>query len=173
MTADYRPLILTAGFEPGFQGRLEGWRRAHYPPARNQVPAHLSLFRQLPGPAVAEIKQRVARVASETPPLAAWPVGFAAREGGVVLALRCPVLMELRAELADALHGLLGHGDRALPRLQVTLQNKAEAATARASLAVLRAEPLPEKVQIVRLLLWRYLEGPWELVVDQPLRWRR
>ncbi len=172
MIPDVRPLILTAGFEPGFQSRLEGWRRAHYPVALNRVPAHLSLFRQLPGRAEGEVRRRLSRLAAEVPPLPARLLGFAAREGGVVLEVQCPALVDLREELAEALAGLIMAADMAPPRLKVTLQNKADAAAARASLAALRKEALPAEVRIVRLLLWRYLDGPWELLVDQPLRGR-
>ena len=172
MTPEHRPLIVTAGFEPGFQSRLEGWRRAHYPPRLNRVPAHLSLFRQLPASAEPELRRRLAQVGAESPPLSARPLGFAAREGGVVLELHCPALLALRETLAEALHGLVVWPDMAPPRLKVTLQNKADVAAARASLAALHAEALPADVRIVRLLLWRYLDGPWALLLDQPLRGR-
>ena len=166
------PLIITAGFEPGFQSRLEGWRRAHYPAALNVVPAHLSLFRQVPPSAVAEVKARLARLAGEVGPLPARPMGFALREGGVVLELESPALLDLRDALAADLHGLLGVPDLVLPRLRVTLQNKVTAAVARASLAVLAGERLPATVRVERLLLWRHGGGPWEKIAVQPLRGR-
>lgn len=166
------PLIITAGFEAGFQSRLEGWRRAHYPAALNRVPAHLSLFRQLPPSAEAEVRARLARLGGERGPIAARPLGFALREGGVVLEVQSAGLLDLRDMLADDLHGLLGHADRVLPRLSVTLQNKVTLAVARASLAVLAGERLPGEVQVERLLLWRYADGAWEKIADQPLRGR-
>src|SRR5690606_9346017 len=43
-----QPLIVTATFGAADQAWLEDLRRAHYPQERNQVPAHLTLFRQLP-----------------------------------------------------------------------------------------------------------------------------
>jgi hypothetical protein len=166
------PLILTAAFSPGFQSRLEGWRRAHYPAPLNLVPAHLSLFRQLPPSAGAEVKARLARLAAGTPPCAAVPGGFALREAGVVLEVRSPALAMLREELAEALHGLLAWPDMAPLRFSVTIQNKVTASVARASLAALVAERLPAEARIERLLLWRYLGGPWELLAEQPLRGR-
>jgi hypothetical protein len=165
-------LVLTAGFEAGFQSRLEGWRRAHYPAALNRVPAHLSLFRQLPPSATAEVKARLARLAGEVGPLPARPRGFALPERGVVLELESAALLALRDALAEDLHGLLGHADRVLPRLSVTLQNKVTPAVARASLAVLAGERLPATVRVERLLLWRHAGGPWEKIADLPLRGR-
>ena len=41
-------IIVTATFGDGDNGWLQQLRRAHYPPERNRVPAHLTLFRQLP-----------------------------------------------------------------------------------------------------------------------------
>ena len=172
MTPDFRPLILTAVFEPAFQSRLEGWRRAHYSPRYNRVPAHLSLFRQLPASAEAELRRRLSRLAADVPPLPARPLAFAAREGGVVLEVQCSALLDLREDLAAALAGLIVGPDVVMPRLKVTLQNKADAAAQRASLAALRTEALPAEVRITRLRLWRYLDGPWDLLVDQPFRGR-
>ncbi|WP_439532740.1 2'-5' RNA ligase family protein [Polymorphobacter sp.] len=169
---DPRPLILTAGFDDAAQARLEGWRRAHYPAARNQVPAHLSLFRQLPGRELAEVSRRLARLTAETPPLPARFAGFERSEGGIVLRVEAPALLSLRDGLAEDLHGLLAFADGNSGRLQVTIQNKVDAATARASLAMLAGEPLPQAPRFVRLRLWRYLDGPWEALGDYPLRGR-
>ena len=54
-------LIVTAELGPADFGWLEGLRRAHYPPERNQLPAHLTMFHALPPSA----ESGVAR--------AAWP----------------------------------------------------------------------------------------------------
>ena len=42
------PIIVTALFGDGDNGWLQELRLAHYPPERNRVPAHLTMFRQLP-----------------------------------------------------------------------------------------------------------------------------
>src|SRR4051794_19004205 len=44
-----RPLVLTAVFDRPAQAWLQGLRNAHFPPERNVVPAHLTLFHALPG----------------------------------------------------------------------------------------------------------------------------
>ena len=43
------PLILTLMLDAGTQAWLEALRRAHFPPGRNLVPAHVTLFHALPG----------------------------------------------------------------------------------------------------------------------------
>ena len=40
MDEDAAPLILTLGLDAATQAWLEAMRRAHFPPARNLVPAH-------------------------------------------------------------------------------------------------------------------------------------
>ena len=65
------PILVTAGFAPGDDGWLQALRRAHYPPERNQVAAHLTLFRLLPPSAEAELSRRLAAAAKAPPPRAA------------------------------------------------------------------------------------------------------
>ena len=63
------PLIVTALFGPGDDGWLQELRRVHYPPERNRVPAHLTLFRHLPPSLEAELSARLAAVtATPAPP---------------------------------------------------------------------------------------------------------
>ena len=42
---DGRPLILSAVLDPLVQGRLDALRRAHFPPERNHLDAHVTLRR--------------------------------------------------------------------------------------------------------------------------------
>ncbi|MEA3018316.1 MAG: hypothetical protein QOI38_3038, partial [Sphingomonadales bacterium] len=62
------PIVVTALFGPGDDGWLQELRRAHYPPQRNRVPAHLTLFRQLPPSAEGELSRRLASWAAAPPP---------------------------------------------------------------------------------------------------------
>ena len=62
------PIVVTATFGDGDNGWLQQLRRAHYPAERNQVPAHLTLFRQLPPSLEGELATRLARFAASPPP---------------------------------------------------------------------------------------------------------
>ena len=53
-------LIVTADFAPADFAWLEGLRRANYPPERNQVPVHLTLFHALPPSAEEEVRRHLA-----------------------------------------------------------------------------------------------------------------
>src|SRR3954447_20532670 len=68
MDEDTAPLILTLGLDPETQAWLESMRRAHFPPARNLVPAHVTLFHALPGEHAAEIQGVLAAEAAALPP---------------------------------------------------------------------------------------------------------
>src|SRR5919112_1744177 len=43
------PLILSAVLDAPVQQRLDALRRAHFPPERNHLAAHVTLFHHLPG----------------------------------------------------------------------------------------------------------------------------
>ncbi len=43
------PLIVTVALDEGAFAWFEDLRQTHFPPGRNQVPAHLTLFHALPG----------------------------------------------------------------------------------------------------------------------------
>ena len=138
-------------------------RRAHYPPDRNRVPAHLTLFRQLPPSVEGELKRRLAAYAA-TPAPAATIAGIMDLGEGTALRVESEGLEDIRYDLALALHGLLTPQDRAPWRPHVTIQNKVEPKEARALQARLRAGFEQRPLVIRGLALWRYLDGPWELV---------
>ena len=81
--------------------RFDALRRRYYPPERNLVPAHVTLFHQLPG----ERGARDQGAAAARSPRAQRPIDIAAGEAkalerGVALFLRSPQLSALRDELA-------------------------------------------------------------------------
>jgi 2'-5' RNA ligase superfamily len=79
-------------------------------------------------------------------------------------------LEDIRYDLALALRGLLTPQDMAPWRPHVTVQNKVEPKEAKALQARLRAEFGRRPLAITGLALWRYLDGPWELVNRRTFR---
>ncbi|HEX8223208.1 MAG TPA: 2'-5' RNA ligase family protein [Allosphingosinicella sp.] len=144
-------------------------RRAHYPPERNRVPAHLTLFRQLPPSVEGELRRRLATYAA-TPAPAAAIAGIMDLGEGTALKVESEGLDDIRYDLALALHGLLTPQDRAPWHPHVTIQNKVEPREAKRLQAQLRAGFERRPLVIKGLALWRYLGGPWEPVKSYTFR---
>jgi hypothetical protein len=170
MTDDPRPLILTARLDGASMARFAALRRAHYPPERNQVPAHVSLFHQLPGRELEAVRLRLKALARGTPAFAAEVLPPRSIGNGVAFPLNAPMLVNVHAELADAWAPLLIAQDRGRLYPHVTVQNKVTAAVAHATLATLAAGFAPWRAQVLAIDIWRYLGGPWEDVGSVALR---
>lgn len=134
------PLVLTARLPAALFGQMQGLRRAHYPPERNHVPAHVTLFHALPPSALNEVHRLVARACAAAPPPAAQLAGVLDLGTGTAIAVHSPPLEALHADLAQALHGLLGLADESRPRFHITIQNKVSRSDARALQAALRGQ---------------------------------
>jgi 2'-5' RNA ligase len=163
------PLIVTATFGADDFGWLEGLRRRHFPPDRNQVPAHLTLFHHLSPSLDAELRERLGALSqAETPP--ARITGIMDLGKGTAFRVESEALEQIRAELADAFRGMLTPQDQAPWRAHVTVQNKVERRDAIALQRELAATQFPRPLRIHGLASWRYLGGPWEPVRTYPFR---
>lgn len=150
-------------FGDGDNGWLQQLRRDHYPPERNRVPAHLTLFRHLPPSVEGELGRRLAAYAA-TPAPEATIAGIVDLGEGTALRVESEGLEDIRYDLALALCGLLTPQDMAPWRPHITVQNKVEPKQARALQARLRAGFERRPLAIRGLAVWRYLDGPWEPV---------
>jgi hypothetical protein len=168
MDEDTAPLILTLGLDAETQAWLESMRRAHFPPARNLVPAHVTLFHALPGEHAEEIQAVLAAEAAALPP-SRVRVGPARSLGrGVALEIGAPVVATLRERLAERWRPWLTAQDRQRWRPHATVQNKVSPDEARALLLALSAMLPAREARAETLLLWRYRGGPWEAVERIP-----
>lgn len=161
-------LILTLRLDGASFALLDGLRAAHFPPARNFLPAHITLFHALPGDEEPAIRATLAEVAAATGQL---PLSFPAARflgRGVALTVASPTLVALRGALASRWAPWLSAQDRQPYHPHVTIQNKVAPEAARALYAQLAAGWQPFAGTGEGLLLWRYLGGPWELLADLP-----
>ena len=159
---DPAPLILTLLLDEASFARLDGLRRAHFPPHLNRIPAHVTLFHALPGAEEPAVLARLAEEVGRTPPLplrvaAVMPLGR-----GTALKLEAPEAAALRAGLASSWAPWLTPQDRQGWRPHVTVQNKVSPEEARLLQDGLRAGFVPWEATAEGLLLWRYRGGPWE-----------
>ncbi len=164
------PLIVLAVLPAAVQAQLDGLRRVHYPPERNRVPAHCTLFHAIPGMVADELAATLAVLAASTAPPRARIGGVIDLDGGTAFEVISPELVDLRDALADRFHGLLSGGDAVAPRLHVTIQNKVERSTARALQGHLRATWQSLDITIPALAVHRVIAGSWHPVGTWRLR---
>lgn len=163
MSADPAPLIVSAILGAEDFAWLDGLRRTHFPPERNRLPAHLTMFHHLPPSLGMEVKHRLAEAAYAARPRAE-ATGLIDLGGGVAVRIVSPDLEAIRNDLAEAFRGLLTPQDQAGWRPHVTIQNKVAPAEARALRNRLEADFRPRRVRIDGLAVSAYREGLWEPV---------
>lgn len=156
------PFVLTLELDGEAFARLNELRRRYYPPERNLVPAHVTLFHQLPGERAREIKALLRQAAGRQKPIEIPPGEARLLERGVAIFLRSPQLATLRDMLADEWEPWLVDQDRAGFRPHVTIQNNVSDAAARQTLREIEATFRPPPIRGIGLHLWRYRDGPWE-----------
>ncbi len=156
------PIIVTAVFGNEDQAWFERQRRAYFPPERNVLAAHCTMFHHLAPELGAELKRRLnAATRGQAAPVA--KIGGLMNLGrGVAYRIESPDLEAIRADLADAFGSMLIPQDRGGWRPHVTVQNKVEPAEAKALMATLSAEFCQRPVKIAGLASWWYRGGPWE-----------
>jgi len=161
------PLIVTLLLDDAAQQRFDRLRAAHFPPERNQLRAHVTLFHALPGEHLAGVRRELAAAVARPPfDVAVTGVRFLGR--GVALDLDAAELTALRASLARSFDPWLTRQDRQWSRPHVTVQNKVEPDVARALHAELSAAFVPETVTARGLGLWHYRGGPWDPEAEFP-----
>ena len=156
------PLILTLTLDPDAQQFFNQLREAHFPPERNYLAAHLTLFHHLPGEQRAAIEGELSRRAAALGPLTLAVTGVQFLGRGVAYSLESPAVAELHRELQQQWQPWLTPQDQQRRRPHVTIQNKVDPKVARALHEELSASFQPFEATGRALHLWAYRGGPWE-----------
>ena len=166
------PLIVTAQLPRDMFAWADGLRRAHFPPERNKIRAHVTLFNALPPSVEDEVRRLLARHSTAPPPsariVAIMPLG-----GGTAFAIESAALSAIHADLVEAFHGVLTAQDGGRRKFHVTVQNKVSGAQAKALQAELARDFQPRGFAFTALELHRYRGGPWEAAGSWPFRGSR
>ena len=162
-------LIVTAELGREDQAWLDRMRRTHFPPDRNHLSAHLTIFHALPPSTESEVRYSLAEAAKEPPP-PAWIGGLMDLGYGVAFRVVSDELDRIREDLSETFRGLLGAQDSQGWRPHVTIQNKVAPKVARRLREELEEGLEPRPLAIRGLGLHRYLGGPWERLADYPFR---
>ena len=156
--------VLTLKFDRDSQDFFEGMRRKHFPPERNVIGAHLTLFHTLPDePSIAEF---VHAIAEYQEPFPVQVTGLRSLGKGVAYTLRSAKLMEIFDDLAHEFRTELSAQDKQKFAPHVVVQNKVTPEKARVLLAELQAAFTPFTVWATGFELWHYLGGPWQLAQE-------
>lgn len=168
MSRPLAPLIIAAELPQDLFSWANQLRAQHYPPHRNQVKAHVTLFRALPPSAEAEIRDSLAALARVYAPVPARLEGVMKMGKGTALEISSPAMITLWEDLADRFFGLLTPQDENVPRLHITVQNKVSIEEAKALQTQLALTVEPREFAFRGLELHAYMSGPWEFLH----RWR-
>ncbi|ALJ12240.1 2'-5' RNA ligase family protein [Sphingopyxis macrogoltabida] len=155
------------------QHYFDALRTAHFPPDRNHLAAHITLFHQLPPSCLDELTRLIRAIAADTPPPAASLREVYSLGGGVAFRIDSASLLAIRDRIADHFFGALTAQDRGMPRLHITVQNKVTASEAKALLARLTEDFRPRPLAIAGLAAHHYRGGPWETAFAANFRGRR
>ncbi len=170
------PFILTAVLPPDLQGFAEGLRCAHFPPERNHLHAHVTLFHAFAPALLEELTGFMPRIAAEFVAPQGAVKGVMDLGKGTAIALEAPQLLALRALIAEHFRGSLTQQDLHKPRPHITIQNKVTKEEARALQASLAPSLAPWIVKgrfaFPGLALHRYRGGPWEHIKTCAFRGR-
>ncbi len=156
-----QPFILTLRLDEHLAQTLSELRSRHFPPERNFIPAHVTLFHALPSEHEAALRADLSERCSATP---AFDVALPRLQSwgkGVFLEVEGPELLTLRRQLAAKWEAWLTPQDRQGYRPHVTVQNKVPKDEAQALYASLAPHWRQLEGQAQGLDLWRYAGGPW------------
>lgn len=137
-------------------------RTDHFPPERNYLKAHVTLFHALPPSVEGELRDCLKDLARSNRPVPARLLGIMKLGKGTALQLESQAMIAIWQDLADRFHGMLTPQDEHKPRLHVTVQNKVSIEAAKALQAELAPRVEPRDFAFTGLQVHAYRGGPWE-----------
>ena len=161
-----KPLIVSALLDTASQARFDGERQRYFPPARNFLGAHVTLFHTLPGAEQESVERRLQSACDAQAPAAFETRGLRLLGRGVAYDLHMPEVAAVRERLAAAWQAWLTPQDRQTFRPHVTVQNKVSPRDAVMLREALQASYAPWRGAVEGLALWRYEGGPWSHIGD-------
>lgn len=144
--------------EPSFE-HFDKLRKENFPVGRNLVPAHLTLFHQLPDRS--ETFDLLRKVGNEINRFTMQTEGALTLGNGVAIKIFSEDLIRLHHRLKEQFAPLLIPQDRQKFRPHITIQNKAPR-DEMVSLYNKVARSIDRQIVAEGLIVWEYLGGPWK-----------
>jgi 2'-5' RNA ligase len=157
------PLILTLTLNPEAQRSFNNLRQQYFPPERNFLDAHLSLFHQLPAGEEGVVKT-IKSLASEQSPFNMAITEIVSIGNGVAYKVGSEQLQSLHRHLQQQWQQWIIPQDKQKLWPHITIQNKVSPDVAKALINELSTDFKPFEVLATGFSLWEYLGGPWKLV---------
>ena len=154
----YEPAyILTLKLDEATHAFFEELRQRHFPPERNYLSAHLTLFHKLPPQpdtisALANLRFSAFQLKA---------TGLKNLGNGVAYQMEAESLDQLHNKLESLFVSQLSAQDRQGFRGHVTVQNKVSSDQSKQLFLELTADFKPFTAVALGLDLWEYLGGPW------------
>jgi 2'-5' RNA ligase len=157
------PLILTLKLDSASFRYFDDLRQKYFPPERNFLAAHLTMFHHLPGDELEKIKGDVHRICRGFSEFPLNFTGWRSLGNGVAIRVEAIPLLSLRGSLVDIWQEHLKSQDRQKFQPHITVQNKVAPDEARALLAKLSGQTLPPDGTAKGVAIWHYLGAKWKL----------
>lgn len=164
------PFIVAAALPPDLLAWADALRRAHFPPERNKLVAHVTLFHSFAPTLRDELLRVLGSYAARFAPPAARIDGLMDLGKGTALSIRSAGMLAIRAAIAEHFHGALTAQDRHEPRLHITVQNKVARVEALALQRELSGSIAPRDFVFGGLELHLYRGTHWERLKDWRFR---
>lgn len=157
------PLILTLALDDASQQYFNKLRKLHFPPERNYLDAHLTLFHHLPQGEDAII-QAIEHLTKQHQKMQVQVTGLRSIGNGVAFSMESNPLQQMHKQLQNDWQQWLIPQDRQKLWSHITIQNKVKPEEAKKLKEMLEQDFEPFVVEGIGLSLYEYLGGPWKFV---------
>lgn len=157
------PLIVTLKIDEKSFELFDRLRRRHFPPERNFLAAHLTLFHHLPGESLEDIRFELIEFCKNRKAFSLEFDNWRLLGKGVAVKIDSKELINLRAHLADIWKDWLTAQDRQKFQPHITVQNKVAPDEAKKLYENLARDWKTFDGNAEGLQLWHYLGGDWKL----------
>jgi len=164
-----RPLILTLQLHEEAFIYFNALRQQYFPPERNFLSAHLTLFHHLP-PNEMAIEEEIISAADNQNILTLSVTDVVSIGKGVAFKIECSALQKLHSRLQAKWSPWLTPQDKQKLWPHVTVQNKTNPLIAQQTLQKLKASFQPFTAYGTGLTLWEYEGGPWRFIRTLPFQ---
>ena len=160
---DGLPLIVTLQLDEKTFAFFDALRKVHFPPERNFLSAHLTLFHHLPS-GEKSIREDLRQWSSSQAPLDLQVTEVKSTGNGVAYKIESPALLQLHRQMQERWKAWLTPQDKQRLWPHVTVQNNVPAEKAKDTLKQLKESFQPFGAKGVGFGLWVYEGGPWRFV---------